>query len=86
MEVCGDAWALAGSLTFVCSSPSTNVAFAATLFFREASGRTDLPGGDPDQLFESVDRVLSLPGKTTIYPGHGSRTTVASEKAYNPFL
>ncbi len=75
-----------GSLTFVCSSPSTNVAFCGDLIFKRGVGRTDLPGGDPDQLFESVDRVLSLPGKTTIYPGHGSRTTVASEKAYNPFL
>lgn len=66
--------------------PSPKVAFCGDLIFRRGVGRTDLPGGDPDQLFSSVDRFLSLPGKTRIYPGHGPSTTVAGEKAANPFL
>jgi glyoxylase-like metal-dependent hydrolase (beta-lactamase superfamily II) len=72
----------AGSLSFISNEAQ---GFCGDLIFREGVGRTDLPGGDPDRLFESVDRVLKLPGKTAIYPGHGPRTTVAHENAANPF-
>lgn len=84
-----------GSITFVLDAPqpianatglSPKMVFCGDLIFRRSVGRTDLPGGDPDQLFNSVDRVLSLPGKTVIYPGHGRSTTVAGEMAANPFV
>jgi len=66
------------------SSPM--MVFCGDLIFRRGVGRTDLPGGDSDSLFESVDRVLELPPDTLIYPGHGPTTTVKHEKAANPFL
>ena len=74
-----------GSLTFIASDVPAS-AFCGDLIFREGVGRTDLPGGDPDRLFESVDRVLGLPPRTVIYPGHGPSTTVIHEKSANPFL
>ncbi|MGE5579563.1 MAG: MBL fold metallo-hydrolase [Bacillota bacterium] len=86
--VLGSAPAVAGATTAPLSAPSHSpkMVFCGDLIFRRGVGRTDLPGGDPDQLFNSVDRVLSLAGKTNIYPGHGPSTTVGSEKAANPFL
>ena len=39
--------------------------------FLDGCGRTDLPGGDPDQLYDSVhSRLAQLPGETVLYPGH----------------
>ncbi len=61
--------------------------FSGDLIFMEGVGRADLPGGDPSKLAESLRRILSsLPDETKIYPGHGGFTTVAHEKAANPFL
>ena len=55
--------------------------------FEGSIGRTDLPGGDLARLLESIKkRVYSLPDSTVIYPGHGPATTVAREKASNPFV
>lgn len=39
--------------------------------FLEGCGRTDLPGGDPDQLYESLtQRLAAIPDDTILYPGH----------------
>lgn len=56
------------------------------LFFRSI-GRTDMPGGDYDQLIESITQTLfKLPDSCTVYPGHGPETTIGYEKQHNPFL
>ena len=55
--------------------------------FSGTIGRTDLPGGDYDALIRSVmDRLMGLPGETTVLPGHGSPTTIGREAGANPFL
>lgn len=55
--------------------------------FQGSIGRTDLPGGNMQQLVRGVkEKLLSLPGSTVVYPGHGPATTIAQEKAHNPFL
>lgn len=55
--------------------------------FHGSIGRTDLPGGSHPQLIESITkRLLTLPGSTIVYPGHGDPTTIADEKRLNPFL
>jgi len=55
--------------------------------FHGSVGRTDLPGGDFPQLVRGIRRhVFTLPGETTLWPGHGPPTTVAHEQATNPFL
>ena len=56
------------------------------VLFRESIGRTDLPGGNRDALLRSVrERVYALPPATVVWPGHGPETTVAHERAHNPF-
>lgn len=55
--------------------------------FKGSIGRTDLPGGDYRQLIGSIrNRLLTLPGDTVVYSGHGEPSTIADEKRFNPFL
>jgi glyoxylase-like metal-dependent hydrolase (beta-lactamase superfamily II) len=62
-------------------------AFVGDCVFAGSIGRTDLPGGDTRTLLGSIrDQILSLPGDTVLYPGHGPATTVQREAASNPFL
>ena len=50
-------------------------------------GRTDLPGGDEEAIYESIARRLySLPGEQAVYPGHGLATTIGEERRLNPFV
>lgn len=57
-----------------------------TLFFGSV-GRTDLPGGDFDQLERSIQQHLyTLPDETVVVPGHGPQTTIGREKKNNPFV
>lgn len=68
-------------------SEPAGVAFVGDVVFAGSIGRTDLPGGDLQQLMRSIrERVLTLPDDTTLYSGHGPPTTVARERATNPFL
>jgi hydroxyacylglutathione hydrolase len=43
---------------------------AGDTLFLEGCGRTDLPGSDPQAMYESLQRLASLPGSTVVYPGH----------------
>ncbi|MGR3836829.1 MAG: MBL fold metallo-hydrolase [Cognatishimia sp.] len=65
-----------------------------TLFMPDfGTARCDFPGGSSDQLFDSIQRILSLPDETRIFVGHDYKapgrdefaweTTVAEEKARN---
>jgi len=60
-----------------------------TLFIRSC-GRTDLPGSDPAQMYESLTRRLgALPDETVVLPGHnygGTHTTIGDEKRQNPMM
>ena len=38
--------------------------------FLEGCGRTDFPGSDPAQMYDSLQRLAALPGDTVVYPGH----------------
>lgn len=57
------------------------------VLFAGSIGRTDLPGGDPPKLPESIRNVLyALPDETTVHSGHGPVTTIGHEAATNPFV
>ena len=57
------------------------------VLFAGSIGRTDLPGGSSAAMTASLrDRVLTLPDDTLVLPGHGPATTIAQERASNPYL
>jgi glyoxylase-like metal-dependent hydrolase (beta-lactamase superfamily II) len=57
-----------------------------TLFYQSV-GRTDLWGGDAEQMFKSIhERILTLDGDTRVCPGHGPDSWIGDEKKRNPFL
>ena len=61
--------------------------FAGDCLFAGSIGRTDLPGGDYEQLINSItDKILPLGDDFTVYTGHGDDTTIGREKMTNPFL
>jgi len=61
--------------------------FVGDCLFLGSIGRTDLPGGDYDQLIESITKqILSLDDDAVVYSGHGPETTVGREREMNPFL
>lgn len=55
--------------------------------FAGSVGRTDLPGGNDQQLLQSIrSQLLTLPDDYQVYPGHGNFTTIGRERRTNPFL
>ena len=61
--------------------------FSGDSLFHGSIGRADLAGGNFDTLKEAIcNRLLALPDKTIVYPGHGDTTTIGDEKLINPFL
>jgi hydroxyacylglutathione hydrolase len=61
--------------------------FTGDCLFSGTIGRTDLPGGDHQQLIESIrSMILDLDDDFTVYCGHGPETTVGRERSSNPFL
>lgn len=63
------------------------VVIGGDVLFRESIGRTDLPGGNHDDLLRNIrEKVYTLPEDVTVYPGHGPVTTVGHEKVNNPFV
>jgi glyoxylase-like metal-dependent hydrolase (beta-lactamase superfamily II) len=60
---------------------------AGDTLFAGSIGRTDLPGGNFDQIIDSIEsRLLALPDETRVLPGHGPATTIGAERQNNPFL
>lgn len=74
-----------GGVVFVNDAEKTVI--AGDTIFKGSIGRTDLPGGDFNQLMQSIkDKILPLEDDYWLYPGHGPRTSVGSERANNPFI
>ncbi|MEO6120641.1 MAG: MBL fold metallo-hydrolase [Acidimicrobiales bacterium] len=61
--------------------------FSGDHLFKGSVGRTDLPGGSPEELMASMaEKILPLADHVQVLPGHGPRTDIATERATNPFL
>ena len=72
-----------GSVSFL----SGKKLFSGDVLFRMGVGRTDLTGGSERALIDSIRTVLyRFDDETTVYPGHGPRTTIGNEKAGNPYV
>jgi len=63
---------------------------AGDTLFLNGCGRVDLPGGDPEQMFETLTQRLStLPDSTMLYPGHaygGEQADMLTVRKINPYL
>ena len=61
--------------------------FTGDTLFKQSIGRTDFIYGNHEQLVTGIRRkLLTLPGQTLVYPGHGECTTIEEESKHNPFL
>jgi glyoxylase-like metal-dependent hydrolase (beta-lactamase superfamily II) len=76
-----------GSVSFVGKTPQGPLAFTGDTLFRRGIGRTDLWGGDPRAIEQSLrNKLLTLDESTRVVTGHGPATTIGEEKRSNPFL
>ena len=75
----GHTW---GSVCYVCE----DALFSGDTLFAGSCGRIDLPGGDRDAMLRSLERLAEAEGDYTVYPGHGPKTTLATERMLNPYL
>ena len=74
-----------GALNLPLSARS--VCFCGDLIFNGSVGRTDLPGGNRDQLVKSIkEQIFTMPDNTCLLSGHGPATTVGEERVNNPFV
>jgi glyoxylase-like metal-dependent hydrolase (beta-lactamase superfamily II) len=61
--------------------------FSGDTLFNQGIGRCDFPGGDYEQLLNSIrTKLMTLPDTTVVYPGHGPDTIIGTERTSNPFL
>src|SRR5690606_26895685 len=63
------------------------IVFSGDVLFSRGVGRTDLPGGNLQQLLDSIhQKLLELPENTIVACGHGQTTTIGQEMDANPYL
>ena len=92
----GDTVTLAGITFRVIPTPghtpgsvcllAENHLFSGDTLFRGSCGRTDLPGGNWQEMQVSLKKLAQLPPDTRVYPGHGEASLLGDELEYNPFL
>lgn len=59
--------------------------FSGDTLFAQSIGRTDLPGGDENKMTQSLERLDTLPKNVEVFPGHGTTTTLETERALNTY-
>jgi glyoxylase-like metal-dependent hydrolase (beta-lactamase superfamily II) len=65
----------------------STILFSGDTLFRRGIGRTDLPGGNTEQILESIQKTLyERAPDSLVIPGHGPNTTIEEEAAKNPFV
>ena len=68
-------------------STTDNFLIGGDVLFYQSIGRTDLPGGNHQQLINNIKtKLFILPNDCKVYPGHGPSTTIGFEKQNNPFF
>ncbi len=72
-----------GSVSFLVG----DLLFSGDALFRRSIGRTDLPGGNQEQLSRSIrEKLYALPDSVIVLPGHGPDTLIGEEKRDNPYV
>lgn len=69
-----------GSCVYRMEDSSEKYYFTGDTLFKQGYGRFDLPGGDANQLFTSLQMLLTCPEDAIVYPGHGESTTLSHER------
>ena len=67
-----------GSISLLCDK----YLFSGDTLFKGTYGRYDLPSGDYNEIINSVNKLLKLPNKVIVYPGHDEITTIENEKKF----
>lgn len=62
------------------------VMFTGDFIFQGTIGRTDLPTGNFEDMLLSINKIKEYSSDTTIYPGHGNKTTLGYEKQNNIYF
>lgn len=74
-----------GHLSFYM--PEHKIVFSGDSLFFGSIGRTDLPGGNHEQLLQSIrEQLFTLEDDVRVLPGHMQETTIGFERENNPFL
>jgi glyoxylase-like metal-dependent hydrolase (beta-lactamase superfamily II) len=74
-----------GGCCFYITEGDQELLISGDTLFARSIGRTDLPGGNEDELFRSLGKLAPLPDSLAVYPGHGPETTIGEERRLNPF-
>ena len=92
----GETLSLAGLTFTVLETPghswgsvcirTEDILFSGDTLFAGSIGRTDFPGSSPETMAESLSFLKEIQENLSVYPGHGSSTTLSQEKLYNPYL
>lgn len=76
-----------GGIALLMQKPQGNILFSGDALFLHGIGRSDFEYGSEEKLLDAIKKkILTLPGETIVYPGHGPSTTIKEEKENNPFL
>lgn len=62
------------------------IMFIGDFIFKDSIGRTDLPGGDANEMQNSIKKIKEYNPDIKIYPGHNEESTLKEEFENNPFL
>jgi hydroxyacylglutathione hydrolase len=74
-----------GSISFY--NATDGYIISGDVLFYRSIGRYDLPGASAEVLYSTLQKVMMhLPDTTRVYAGHGTDTTIASEKKHNPYM
>jgi hydroxyacylglutathione hydrolase len=76
-----------GSVVFGLSTSEEPLLFSGDVLFAGSIGRCDFPGGSMEEMQRSLrDVILPMDDATVVHAGHGPSTTIARERATNPYL
>lgn len=76
-----------GGIVLFAATEQGNIAFVGDTLFAGSHGRTDLPGGNEEDMTRSLAKMARLlPADTLCCTGHNESTTMSDERRYNPYL
>lgn len=84
--LCFEIWHTPGHSPGSICLVGEGIALTGDTLFAGSIGRTDFPLSSPVDMQKSLQRLLTLPDDTPIYPGHARASTLEVERKTNPFL